>query len=286
MPYFRRYIKTVNNKMKKLFTLLSFSFIMGASYAQYCGSSQVTAINPSSNYGFPPLDSIPCIVQGANTTLDIPFKTYTTFTAQGNTVNIYKLRIDTMSNLPCGLCWSSTSATNEFNPNDLGTFRIQGTTNDAVGEYKVHLILSVNTQNQGAYDIQGIDADAGSVYLYLRVKAANGNCDPVNTNVPGLTASTQCPTGINDVKANVSALAVQPNPMTNEAKVSFTSEVAGTSNVTITNIVGSVVYRTAVATRIGDNETTISKGNLPAGIYILTVGNNKAAASRKFVIAE
>lgn len=272
--------------MKKLFTLLSFSLLFGASYAQYCGSSQVSAINPGSNYGFPKLDSIPCIVQGANTTLDIPFKTYTTFTAQGNTVNIYKLKIDVMNNLPCGLCWSSTSATNEFNPNDLGTFRIQGTTNDAVGEYKIHLLLSVNTQNQGNYDIDSIDADAGGVYLYVRVKANGGNCAPVDTNSIGLSASTQCPTGINDVKANVSALSVQPNPMTSEANVTFTSEVAGTSNITITNIVGSVVYRTAIATKVGENNTTINKGNLPAGIYILTVGNNKAAASRKFVIAE
>ncbi len=273
--------------MKKLFTLLSLTLFFGASYAQYCGSSQVSSINPSSNYGFPNLDSIPCIVQGANTTLDIPFKTYTTFTAQGNNVTIYKLRIDTMSNLPCGLCWSSTSATNEFNPNDLGTFRIQGTTNDAVGEYKIHLILSVNTQNQGAYDISGIDADAGGVYLYVRVKSNGGNCAAVDTNSMGLTASTSCPNvGINDVKANVSALTVQPNPMSSEANVTFSSEVAGTSNLTITNIVGSVVYQSAVATKVGENSTTINKGNLPAGIYILTVGNNKASASRKFIIAE
>lgn len=272
--------------MKKLFTLLSLTLCFGASYAQYCGSSQISTITPTNNYGFPDLDSIPCIVQGAATTLDIPFKTYTTFTAQGNTVNIYKLKIDVMDNLPCGLCWSSTSATNEFNPNDLGTFRIQGTTNDAVGEYKIHLLLSVNTQNQGAYNIDSIDADAGGVYLYLRVKANGGNCDPVNTNAPGLTASAHCPTGVNDIKADVSALSIQPNPMNGEAKVTFTSEVAGTSQLTITNVVGSVVSRSTLTTRVGQNEATISKGNLPAGIYILTVGNDKASTSHKFVIAE
>ena len=272
--------------MKKIITLLSFSFCFVASYAQYCGSSQVSSITPGGGYGFPALDSIPCIVQGANTTLDIPFRTYTTFTAQGNTVNIYKLKIDQMSNLPCGLCWSTTSATNEFNPNDYGTFRFQGTTNDAVGEYKIHLLLSVATQNANNYDIQGIDADAGGVYLYLRVKAANGSCAAVDTSSAGLTASTSCPLGVNDVKTTVSALTVQPNPMTNEATVSFTSEVAGTSNLTITNIVGSVVSRSAITTKVGENNATINKGNLPAGIYILTVGNNKASASRKFVIAE
>ncbi len=272
--------------MKKLFTLLSLTLFFGASYAQYCGSSQVHYANPTNHYGFPNLDSIPCIIQGANTTLDLPFQTYQSFTAQGNTVTIHGLRIDTMSNLPCGLCWSTDTSTNEFQPGAFGTFRIQGTTNDAVGEYKVHLILSVNTQNQGTYDIQGIDADAGGVYLYLRVKANGGNCAPVDTNSLGLTASTSCPTGINDVKATVSALTVQPNPMTSEANVTFASEVAGTSKLTITNIVGSVVYQSAIATKVGENTTTINKGNLPAGIYILSVGNNKATASRKFVIAE
>jgi hypothetical protein len=42
------------------------------------------------------LDSIPCIQQGAATNLIIPFVNYDQFTAQGNHVNIKKLRIDTI----------------------------------------------------------------------------------------------------------------------------------------------------------------------------------------------
>ena len=275
--------------MKKLFTLLSFSALVAFSAnAQYCGSSQVSAVTPTNTYGFGNLNNIACIQQGVPTTLTLPFKTYTQFDAQGNHVTIYKLRIDTMSNLPCGMCWSSNKPTNEFLPDEIGTFQIQGTTNDPVGEYKVHLMLSVNTDNGTGYNISPINADAGGIYLYFRVNGS-GTCAPVDTNSLGLTASCKTAAfgvGINEVTNSVSALSVQPNPMANEAKVTFASETNGAQTLRITSIGGSEVYRATVDAKAGMNETTISKGNLPAGIYILSVGSSKGTATRKFVIAE
>ncbi|MCW3126700.1 MAG: hypothetical protein JWO03_2358, partial [Bacteroidetes bacterium] len=195
---------------------------------------------------------------------------------------------DTISNLPCGMCWSSNKATNEFLPDEVGAFQIQGTTNDPAGEYKVHLVLSVATLDSHTYNIQHIDANAGGVYLYFRVKGS-GACAPVDTNILGLTTSCITPpfgVGINEVSNAVSGLVIQPNPMANEAKVTFTSETNTTQTVRIVNIVGSEVYRASINAKAGINETTISKGNLPAGIYIMSVGNNKGMATRKFIISE
>jgi hypothetical protein len=282
--------------MKKLFSLLSLGLALTFGFqaqAQYCGSSMVTTAGcgvPPSNpnfHGFGPLDSIPCIVQGANTALVLPFVNYSTFSAQGNTVHIYKLRIDTISNLPCGLCWSTNSPTNEFYANQFGCFQLQGVTNDQVGEYKAHLILSVETTS----DTTGysgptahVNANLGDVYLYFRVVAAGNVCAGVDTNQLGNTAS--CTTGISEVNNNIKALTIQPNPMSGEAKVAFTSEISGEQSIKIMNMVGSEVYGATINTKIGMNETTISKGNLPAGIYILSVGSAQGIATRKFVISE
>ena len=280
--------------MKKLFTLVSLSITLLFGFqanAQYCGSSQVTTSacglppqNPNFR-GFGSLDSIPCIQKGVSTDLIIPFVNYDQFTAQGNHVNIKKLRIDTISNLPCGLCWSTNKATNEFLADEFGCFKIHGTTNDPAGEYKMHLILSVATVDTNSYSIVHINANAGGVYLYLRVQANGSACVSVDTSSLGLTAT--CITGINEVStATVHSLSIQPNPMSAEAKVTFTSETNGDQQIRITNVVGSEVYNAAISAKMGINETTISRNNLPAGIYILSVGNASGMISRKFVIAE
>lgn len=281
--------------MKKLLTLLSFSLFLAVGFnasAQYCGSAN-TAIYPpapGNNPGFGSLDSIACIVQGVNTDLVLPFRNYTNFTAQGNSITIYKLRFDTLTNLPCGMCWTTNSPTNEFYGGQEGTIHFQGATNDQVGEYKVHMIMSViTTTDTSSYtnpnSIEHIDANAGGVYLYLRVKSASGACAAVDTNMLGNRAG--CTTGVNDISTSaVKSLTVQPNPMTSEAKVTFTSEISTATQVKIVNIVGSEVYSATINAKAGMNETTISKGNLPAGIYILSVGNNRGTATRKFVISE
>jgi predicted Zn-dependent protease len=279
--------------MKKLFTILSFSFFLAVGFtasAQYCGTANTNCGLPRQQPGFGALDSFPCIVQGVPTDISIAFKNYTNFTAQGNSITIYKLRMDTITNLPCGMCWSTTSPTNEFYAGNDGCIHIQGTTNDAVGEYKAHFILSVITTTDtssytNANSIEHIDANAGGVYLYFRVKSASGACAAVDTNVLGLRAS--CTIGINDITTSaVNGLTVQPNPMSSEAKVTFTSEINAAAQVKIVNIVGSEVYSATINAKAGMNETTISKGNLPAGIYILSVGNNHGTATRKFVISE
>ena len=275
--------------MKKLFTLLSLCIILtfgNQASAQYCGFAHATCDLPKSYYGFGPLDSIACFQQGTATNRLIPFKNYHTFTAQGNTVTIYGLRIDTIANLPCGLCWSTNKPTNEFAPDENGCFLIQGTTTDPPGEYKARLILSVNTTNQGSYNIQHINADAGGIYLYLRVMSNGTVCAAVDTNSLGLHAGCKTNVGINEVTNTVNSLAIQPNPMTNEAKVTFTSEISAEEQVRIINIVGSEVYHSTISANVGLNETTIARNNLPAGIYILSVGNNKGIATRKFIISE
>ena len=292
--------------MKKLITNLFFSFAIIASFqanAQYCGSSQVSfpSCGFQTTYGFGDVNTYSCVTRGQNDSLIIPFKIYANFTAQGNTVRIYKLKILSIDSLPCGMCWStntsadSTNQANEFDPNESGCIRIFGNTSDLAGAYKLSIMLAVRTQpivtaaDDTTYNIPSIASDAGGIALWVKLMNPGGTCpDTIIASQPSMHPSATCQihAGIAEIGKSLSNLTIQPNPMSNEAKVSFTSENGGTQQVRITNIVGSEVFNTTINAKQGLNDMTINRNNFPAGIYILTIGNNQGTASRKFVIAE
>jgi Secretion system C-terminal sorting domain len=291
--------------MKKFLPFLFVCITLFATYqanAQYCGSSQAALgygnCTFRSNFGFGNVDSFPCITRGQCDSLIIPFKVFTGFTAQGNTITIYKLRFDAIDSLPCGLCWSTNqSATpgngvNEFSPGENGCIKIIGQTNDPAGSYRLHMSLAVRDQptTTNGYDIDTIASDAGGITLWVKVVDAGNNCPmQVDTAHPQHASNCGhigCSNGIREIATVITDLSIQPNPMNNEAKVTFTSQAAGAQQVKITNIVGSEVYRSTVTTKLGTNEMTISRNGLPAGIYILSIGGSQGTTSRKFIISE
>lgn len=284
--------------MKKTITHLLFGIALITafqSHAQYCGSQQVSypACGTAANYGFGNVDSFSCITRGQYDSIIIPFRVYQNFTVSPTLhVTIYKLKIDVIDSLPCGLCWStSQSATsgngvNEFSPSDYGCIKIAGLTNDAAGSYRLFMTLNVRDQagTTTGWDVDSIPSDAGGITLWVKVINPGGQCpttiDTLNPSHPS------CVTGIYEISNQPANLSIQPNPVTNEAKVTFTSENGGIQLVRITDIVGREVYHNAIASKQGQNETTISRNKLPAGIYILSVGNEQGTANRKFIIAD
>ena len=285
--------------MRKLLTHLFFSIAFVTAFqahAQYCGSQQVAlnygACVPVQNYGFGDVDSFPCIVRGQQDSIIIPFKVFTNFSVGSIHVNIYKLRIDVIDSLPCGLCWSTSQSTstgmgvNEYLPSDNGCIKITGLTNDAAGSYRLYMKLNVRDQPASTgWDVDSIPSDAGGITLWLKVINPGDTCP---TKVDTLNPShTSCvTTGIREISNPLKNLSIQPNPMTNESKVTFTSENGGTEVIRVTDIVGREVYRTNIVSKQGQNETTIKRNKLPVGVYILYVGNEQGTASRKFTIAD
>lgn len=305
MVYFRFESKQ-SKIMKKLVTNLFFVVSLLATFqanAQYCGSSQVTfpACGVQGNYGFGDYNTFPCITRGQCDSLIIPFYVYQTFTAQGNTVTIVKMQFNTIDSLPCGLCWSTSTSQdpnnmpNEFNSNENGCIKIAGLTNDPAGSYLLNITLNVATPqtctpSDTTFFVNGINSQAGNVAIWIKV-AEPGQCpDTVNQALlqhPSTSCTnTNCVTGINEVSKTLTNLSIQPNPMTKEAKLSFTSENGGTDHISITDAVGKVVFTTTMTTKPGMNETTISRNNMPAGVYILYIGNEQGTATKKFIIED
>jgi len=104
--------------LQKTFTLLLFIAMVHMAQAQRCappdsvsGPGVCTAGTNLTAPGFSPsYDSVPCIVQGVYVDQVIQVKIPATAVASGVTATIIWLKIDTISNLPCGLCWATEQA--------------------------------------------------------------------------------------------------------------------------------------------------------------------------------
>jgi hypothetical protein len=168
-------------------TLLFLALIITAFSAssQSCYNSGPTICTPAGNFPlpglFPQSDSLPCAEAGIPYNQTIQFKNFTT--VQG--FNVSWLRVDSIGNLPCGLCWSTNKTTNQFNGGELGCLNISGTTNDAPGQYKIKIIVTVNV---GFATLSNVDAESQGLKYYVRVTLPGVTCTPLDTNAAGLTA--------------------------------------------------------------------------------------------------
>ena len=94
--------------------------------------------------GFINLNSIPCVVQGEPYSYTIPFHMFSNLVVYGDTLSVDSIHILDITNLPCGLCWSTgllSQPLNTFVPNQNGCVAITGTTMDTTGQFKLAITL-------------------------------------------------------------------------------------------------------------------------------------------------
>ena len=169
-------------------------------------------------------------------------------------------------------------------------------TNDPAGSYLLNITLNVATPqtctpSDTTFFVTGINSQAGGVAIWIKVVDPGQPCpNTVDTSLlrhPSTSCSnTNCVTGINEVPKALTNLSIQPNPVTNQATVSFTSLTGGPQQISITDVLGREVYKTTMTAKAGANETTIKRNNMPTGVYILYVGNEQGTATKKFVIED
>ena len=151
--------------MKKI-TLLFYSVIVFQFLtAQYCGSSnpsgssQCTAIGTLITPGISPsTQNVPTFINGQVSTTVLQFKNYDTIRAFGNLLTIVTLKIDSINNLPSGLCWSTDKTNNRYNNQDDGCIKINGTTcaNPGVYRLKIKILVDVGLGFDVPYDADQI----------------------------------------------------------------------------------------------------------------------------------
>jgi hypothetical protein len=226
--------------MKKIiFTLLSFSLLCLNSNAQYCGhlgnpsgSTQCGISGTLTKPGLDPVsDSLPPIINGTTSNTVIQFLNFDTIRFNGALLTVQSLRIDSIGNLPTGLCWATNTPTNTYLTQEEGCIKEHGTTNSALGQYRLKIIVTacVGPSLALCAPIQ-TDAGAAGLYYYVRVKGSGDADTPVDTAGQAANTNIFRPypfTGINDLSSDISTLNIVPNPFNTKAEVSFASERSG-----------------------------------------------------------
>ncbi|HLP21762.1 MAG TPA: T9SS type A sorting domain-containing protein [Chitinophagales bacterium] len=282
--------------MKKvIFTLFSFCLLTLGANAQYCGNlgnpSGPNQCQPSGMLDKPGLspasDSLPAVNNGEISTTVIQFKNFDTIAFGGQTLTIQTLKVDSIGNLPTGLCWATNKANNTWANQEDGCIKINGTTCSTPGQHKLKIIVTANV---------GInittDADAANLKYFVRVKNlwdAETAIDTTQTsNNPFIAYGNAaiCGTSIKDAASNISTLNVAPNPFFNKAVVSFYSDKAGIMTERLTNMIGSEVFRKSTQVTTGLNTLMIDRNELPTGVYFYSISDGKSVATKRVVISE
>ena len=280
--------------MKKvIFTILSVAFMFSAANAQYCGPSGTSVCSPSGTLAEPGLvpkpDSLPAVVVGQYTQSIIQFKNFDQVTVSGNTAAIQSLTIDTISNLPPGLCWATNKSDNTYGNQEEGCIRVTGTPTGPVGQYKLNIIVTVDIGLP--FNIQTSAEDAGLKYFVRCIN--NGAVIPCVDTLAGsyvaytgaeVACAVQPPLGIKENTNPIQALSILPNPMNNSAVVSFMSDRTTTMTERITNMIGAELTNRTIEVKSGENNIVIERNNMPTGVYFYTMTNGKATKTIRFVV--
>ncbi|MCS6935598.1 MAG: T9SS type A sorting domain-containing protein [Chitinophagales bacterium] len=241
--------------------LVIFSLSARVCWAQFCGgsgSSVCTVGGPYTQLGFyPNYDSLPCAQIGVlyDQKVDMQIPPSTVF--QGNNATINWIRIDSIENLPCGICWRSNSANNQFNGNSAGCIRLTGTTYDKPGQYKLRIRITVNATVSGFIPItlSNQDAEQFGVKYWVRVRDLNNNCAPVDTLAAG------------NNKSNTGTAPA--------AQISGNTNICAGSSTTLTLTNASSYY----AFKWSTNATTNSINVSSPGAYSVTAYANCSSAT-------
>lgn len=299
--------------MKKLiFTLLTCCTLFGvqAQYVnQYCGSSSSSVCAPTGQLSKPGLSPLsecqPFFYVDSTYSITIQFQNYDTASLGSTTVTIDSLKIDTIGNLPQGLCWATNKPNNTFGNEENGCINVSGTISDTVtpGQYSLYIV--VDAWIHGVGDVT-INAAQEGLFYYVRVKSSPADTCSRLVDTVGESATPptnrfiaynagNCSTGgvtcsealaIHDVISYINTLDIMPNPLNSEAIVKFNSTKTGKVIESITNLVGQEVYSKELQLVLGQNQHTITKGNLSAGIYVYSITDGQSVYSKKLVITE
>jgi hypothetical protein len=185
--------------LSRLYFFMFFLCFTFNCFSQHCG-----VIMPSNdnvclgsgiyeNRGFEQSSLLPCIQQGQSTDLTISFTCIESgFTIGGQIIDsIFRMRIDSINGLPCGLCWSSNKSDNTIVYGEEGCIRIIGITTDTIGQYLLNIKVSIDKEGSSTFSYNNIlleDILPVSKGLILRLINSSSECPLLDTigtfNIP------------------------------------------------------------------------------------------------------
>lgn len=254
--------------------LFLFLFAAAFAHAQFCGQSGPAVCSPvamsndtSTVIDFSPYDSLPCIERNVayNESFMVKVDTSVAFIFGGQAVSVYSFRIDSITNLPCNICWATNKTNNTISSGDSMCVNLKGTTQDVTGQYKLKFIITVNI----GVDIT-TNSDAAGLKYHLRVINQGGTCQPVDTNATNQTAHI-CPTGLNDETTEVPSVKLLGNLLQIEA-ADFTQKMF------LTDLTGKLLKEETI---FPSTTSTINVSDV-RGIFFVTLESTHGYTTVRF----
>lgn len=122
----------------------------------------------------------------------------------------------------------------------------------------------------------------GEVLLKFHSVSDNGNTvflDDINVSTSSV--------GIEDAERGISAVVLSPNPANTFTNLSFYLTYNADINLTVTNVLGEVVYAEQKGqTASGNQNFKITTETLPAGIYLVNVNAGKEILTKKIIVVK
>jgi hypothetical protein len=271
--------------MKKTISVLFFALLVAITSevnaqtgcTEYPSSTTSSCVPPSlPEPGLDPADdSLDCLITGQSANVTINFKNFDTISG----VTVEWLRLDSLTNLPCGLSFALNQAPgHQYLSAENGCMSLAGTVTSGAGIYKLGIYVTIKVSilpNPVSGEAGALSAQFGGPPFdyYVRVKANAGDACP------------DIPTGIRDLP-NVTGFSITPNPVKSVADVKFSLENPMDVKVVIYNAVGQQVYGSDVRGNAGENKVTIDRSNLNAGVYLLGIEQNGRSLISKQLVLE
>jgi ligand-binding sensor domain-containing protein len=135
-------------------------------------------------------------------------------------------------------------------------------------------LIDINTTDNTAEQFLTTNSELADSFVYLPYRDLN-NTTWFGFSDKGLDAYN--PAGFtvvgtnNFVKSKAELLVVSPNPTVDFTNLTWKTDVAGSAQMTISNLQGQIIKSESIHSQIGVNNRLISLQNLPVGTYTISV---------------
>ena len=179
------------------------------------------------------------------------------------TVNIVKIRLTSVGNMPPGLSYQCNVANCDF------------TVTTPLTRYCI--LISGTPTTEGTYPL------SVHVMPYINVGIVIPTVEQIDDTSLAITINPFS-SGYSIVNLNkFSVLDSKPNPFNSTSKIGFISPNSNNINLTVFDIVGNLVYNENMFAIRGENYFEFNGINLGKGIYFYTVSNGKESVTKQLI---
>lgn len=121
---------------------------------------------------------------------------------------------------------------------------------------------------------------ATTAIVKFRATSAFGN----NLYLDNVNLMQADPTGVNEVRNDFSSVSLFPNPSRGATTLRVNANVSTNATLSVTNVLGQVVYSNKLSLEAGENNININAAELASGVYNVVLESNSGKTVKKLSV--